>query len=509
MKFEISSHSIDKVSSDVAVVFAFEGKEDVIPTKSFSALDKTLGGFLTDAAKLERFTGKSGAVIIVHTLIKSGSTRGKIVSPRIAFAGLGKKEEFGSHELRKALSKVAKRLSKNINSIAVSWLDSSETKFDAKLCSRMIAEGLLLGSYIFARYKKKEKDEKEVELAILCEPDKNLHRQIQEGIEQGELYYQATKLARDLVNDQSAIVTPTFLANVAVDIAKKSNDVVCNVYEREEIAKMGMEAFLGVARAAETAPKFIVLEYLPAGRQAPGKQKLAIVGKGITFDSGGINIKPEQGMSTMKCDMAGAATVLGVFSVISDIKPDYPVMGIIAATPNLISGSALVPGDVLRAMNGKTIEVLNTDAEGRVTLADGLSYAVHKGAPEIIDLATLTGACMVALGTDYAGLFSNNQELAKKVKKAGEQSGERLWELPLPKEYKDLNKSEVADIANIPSSRYGGAITAALFLQEFIGSAAWVHLDIAGPAFYDKEHELGPKGGSGFGVRMLLNLLSA
>ena len=497
MKFEVSSNALDKISADVAVVFAFEGKDSFIPTKPFSSLDKTLSGFLTDIAKLERFTGKGSSVVIANTL-------GKLLSPRVALVGLGKKEEFSSRVLRKTLSKVSKLFNKKINSIAVSLPDNS-TKLDTKDSAQMIAEGLLLGSYVFGRYKKKEKDEKEFELSILSEPRTNLHAQIREGIERAELYYQATKLARDLVNDQSAVVTPTFLAQVAVDIAKKSKDVACKVYEREQIEKMGMEAFLGVARAAETAPKFIVLEYTPAKQSVT--HKLAMVGKGITFDSGGINIKPEQGMSTMKCDMAGAAAVLGVFSVISDIKPDYPVMGIIAATPNLISGSALVPGDVLRAMNGKTIEVLNTDAEGRVTLADSLSYAVKNGATEIIDLATLTGACMVALGTDYAGLFSNNQELSQKVKKAGEQSGERFWELPLPKEYKDLNKSEVADIANIPSSRYGGAITAGLFLQEFVGDVAWVHLDIAGPAFYDKEHELGPKGGTGFGVRTLLNLL--
>ena len=210
----------------------------------------------------------------------------------------------------------------------------------------------------------------------------------------------------------------------------------------------------------------------------------------------------------MKMDMSGAAIVLAVFSVISKIKPDFPVIGLIAATPNLISGTSLVPGDVVKALNGKTIEILDTDAEGRVTMADSLSYAVKQGATEILDFATLTGACMVALGDDITGLFSNNRDLAERVKKAAFDAGEKMWELPLEKQYKEMNKSEVADISNIPNSRYGGAITAALFLEEFVDGKPWVHMDIAGPAFASKHNDFGPKGGTGHGVRTVLNLLS-
>jgi leucyl aminopeptidase len=235
---------------------------------------------------------------------------------------------------------------------------------------------------------------------------------------------------------------------------------------------------------------------------------LAIVGKGITFDSGGINVKTGGHMQDMKMDMAGAAIVLSVFSVISKVKPEFPVIGVIAATPNMISGKSLVPGDVVKAMNGKTIEILDTDAEGRVTMADSLSFAVKEGATKILDFATLTGACMVALGNDITGLFSNNNELTAEIKKAAFDAGEKMWELPLEKEYKDMNKSEVADIANIPNSRYGGAITAALFLEEFIDNKHWAHMDIAGPAFAEKSTDLGPKGGTGHGVRTVLNLLS-
>lgn len=327
---------------------------------------------------------------------------------------------------------------------------------------------------------------------------------VEAGIELGEAFSQATMLARDLVNEQAAVATPTMLADLALDIAKKNEHVTCKIFDRDEVEKMGMNAFLGIARGAETPPKFIFLHYVP---KKAGKKKVALVGKGITFDTGGINVKPGNYMSDMKMDMAGGAAVLGVFSVLETIQPDCEVMGLIAATPNFISGNAIVPGDVVRALNGKTIEVLNTDAEGRVTMADSISFAVKEGATEIIDLATLTGACMVALGLQIAGLMSNDRALAEGVKKAAEESGEKVWELPLPEEYKDINKSEVADVANMPNVRFGDAIAAGLFLQEFVDTTPWVHLDIAGPAFTEREYVFGQKGGTGFGVRLLLNYL--
>ena len=268
-----------------------------------------------------------------------------------------------------------------------------------------------------------------------------------------------------------------------------------------------MNAFLGVARASGTPPKFIHLEYTPTKKS--GKEKLAIVGKGITFDSGGINVKPGDYMKDMKMDMSGAAVVLGVFSVISEIKPDFPVMGLIAATPNFISGNSLVPGDVVKAMNGKTIEVLNTDAEGRVTMADSLSYAVEKKATTIIDIATLTGAVMIALGPDITGLFSNDDGLKHKILDAAQEAGEKMWELPLDEDYKEMNESDVADIANIPNSIFGGTLTAALFLQEFVGEAKWAHLDIAGSAFITKPSDISQKGATGHGVRTILNYLKS
>jgi len=498
MNFELSINFLNKISADAIVVFAFEATTKPKLTQESAALDKLLTGIILREMESEDYKGKLGELLPIRM-------SGKILASKIYVLGLGKETDFNSNELRNAFSALAKNIKGKISSIAFSLLDSKEAGFDFDIQSQVIVEGLILGNYQFIKYKAEEKKEKKLESVIFAKCNKNIQAKIEKGIEKGKIFSKATKLARDLVNEPSAIVNPAFLANLALEIAKKNKDIICNVYGKEQIKKMGMGAFLGVAQAADTEPKFIHLEYRP--KKNADKNKIALVGKGITFDTGGISLKGDEHMVDMKMDMAGAAVVLSVFSVISEIQPKVSVMGLIAATPNMISAKSALPGDVVRAFNGKTIEILNTDAEGRVTLADSLSYAAKKGATQIIDLATLTGAALVALGSDIAALFVNNQELGKKIKKAADESGEKVWELPLEKTYKDMNKSEVADISNIPSSRYGGTITAALFLEEFVSGKPWVHLDIAGPAFAAKKHTLGPKGGTGFGVRTLLNFL--
>jgi leucyl aminopeptidase len=454
MKFEISQNLLSKISTDVQIVFVFQNDDEKSPAyirnADFNQIDTSLKGSLSKLALVDSFTGKSGTNI-------SFFTNDAIVPTKVIVAGLGKQSEF------------------------------------------------ILGSYKFIKYQEKKKGEKELELITLVANEQSEMKELKKTVKKAELYAKATMLARDLVNEPPTVATPTLLASLAKDIAKGNPTVTCKVLDKEAAMKLGMEAFLGIARAADTPPKFIILEYKP--EKPNKKKKLALIGKGITFDSGGINVKPGEHMSDMKMDMAGGAAVLGIFSVINEIKPEFSVLGLIAATPNMISGSSIVPGDVVRAMNGKTIEILNTDAEGRVTMADSLSYAVKEGATHILDFATLTGACMVALGTDIAGIFSNDRDLVESVKSAAFSEGEKVWELPLPKEYKSLNNSSVADIANLPSNRYGGAITAGLFLQEFVGNTPWVHFDIAGPAFSSRTHELGPKGGTGFGVRTVLQLL--
>lgn len=495
MIFELTDRKIEEVSASQLVVFVFEDKNSFLSTNSFKKLDAKLSGLLSKTLEEERFEAKEGSQITVYT-------QETITSPKIVIFGLGKKNEFNRHVLRRIAAKIAKSKGKSVSSIVLSLFDNKEIIFSQKEQLYEISLGLLLGSYQFIKYKKKDEKIQDLETVLITTPK---NTKTEEAIRDAKNAYLAIKLARDLVNEHASFVTPAHLGKIAAEIAKKDSLIKCRVYNKTEIEKMGMQAFLGVARGSDTPPVFIHLEYSPKGYK--GKEKLAIVGKGITFDTGGVSLKPSQYMTTMKCDMAGSAAVLGLFSIISSIKPKVAVIGLIAATPNLVSGKSIVPGDVVRAMNGKTIEVLNTDAEGRVTMADSLSYAVKNGATKIIDLATLTGACMAGLGTDYAGLFSNNKEFKKKLLASAEEAGEKVWEMPLVKEYKELNKSDVADVANISSSSYGGAITAALFLEEFVDEKPWVHLDIAGPAFAEKEHPLGSKGGTGFGVETLINLL--
>ena len=501
MQFEFTGNKLSNISADAVVIFVFAGekdkKEKYIPLEDFKKLDKDLNKKISKALDTSGFGGKRGELFDFFP-------QEKFLAKWIVVVGLGKKSEFNSNDLRRALAKLVNYLKGKVDSIALA-IPSKELNLESGQAAQLTSEGLLLGYYRFNKYKS-EKDKKRELSAIIFSKTGDTYKE-KKGVERAKIASDATIMARDLVNEQSAVATPTFLANLALSIAKKDkNYIKCKILDKEDIKKLGMDAFLGVSRAAQTPPKFIFLEYKP--EKSRSNEKLALVGKGITFDSGGINIKTGDGMSDMKMDMSGAAVVLSVFSVITRIKPDYPVIGLIAATANMISGQSLVPGDVVKAMNGKTIEILNTDAEGRVTLADSLSFAVRQGATKIIDLATLTGAAMIALGPDISGLFSNNRDLAEQIKKSAKLAGEKVWEMPLVKEYKQMNKSEVADIANIPNSRYGGTITAALFLQEFVGDKKWAHLDIAGPAFSSKSSDISSKGGTGYGVRTMLNLLS-
>lgn len=512
MKFEVIDTAFENVSTDALLVFAFEGSKEknkkYTPLTSFIAVNTILNNQLKTVADAEKFCGKRGEYLTVHPITKFTATR-------VIILGLGKQEEFVADDLRRALGSFVTRMRKKIDSFALSLPTEEEITHSVEQMAQLVGEGALLGAYEFAKYKKPEKGERELATGIIVSSDGN-QQQIKTGLRIAKLFAEATILARDLVNETPTIATPTYLARLAQDIAKSTPQISCKVLDRTQCEKLGMEAFLGIARAAgsDTPPKFIHLEYKPKNSKSKDSSanseqgKLALVGKGITFDSGGINVKPGDHMSDMKMDMSGAALVLGVFSVIAEIQPDFPVIGLIAATPNLISSTSIVPGDVVKAMNGKTIEILNTDAEGRVTLADSLSYAVKEGATKIIDFATLTGACLVALGPDISGLFSNNRSLAEEIKSAAFSAGEKVWELPLEKEYKSMNKSDVADIANIPNSRYGGTITAALFLEEFVDDKAWAHVDIAGPAFSTKASDIYQKGGTGHGVRTVLSMLT-
>lgn len=496
MKFTLKPNYSLASENDLLAVFCFEGKLEQI--LDFSS---ELNRFISEAAAKESFTGKDGEKLQI-------STKGMISSYKMLIVGLGKNEDFDIYKWQKSVSTAVRSLisSKGVKAGFILGDHLFTNNYSQNIIESSV-EAVILSSYSFIKYKSEEERKKvrkieEIEFFLKAGKINNQG----EALSIGEIKGLATCFARDLVNEPPGITTPLYLANVARDIAKESGGVIdVQILDRDEVKKLGMDSYLGVARGSEEPPKFIILTYQPYRF----KKNIAVIGKGITFDSGGLSIKSADYMETMKLDMAGAATVLSVFKYLNLLKPKVKVTGIIAACENMPSGKALKPGDILKSMNGKTIEVLNTDAEGRLTLADAFSYTVAKIKPDyMIDLATLTGACMVALGHDIAGMWGNDDKLNSSLMKAASESGEKVWLMPLEKEYKEMIKSQIADIKNVSSGRYGGAITASLFLSEFTGGIPWVHLDIAGPAFKEKSDALSPWGGSGFGVRLLLTYLS-
>ncbi|MEK7516105.1 MAG: leucyl aminopeptidase [Patescibacteria group bacterium] len=485
-------------SADALVVFGFNGKK---PNRTIAVLDRALGGKFLKFLKDEGWKGEAGESIAFPTL-------GKIPAKKVIIVGLGKEGELSLEDIRRAVGGTMKFFhGSTVREVAVSFCEAKGAS--ATECAQAMAEGAVLASYQYVKYKAAEAQkhaEKGIKKLTIVLPDSRIVRPVEAGIARALLLARAAVYARDLVNEPASICTPNHLAEHAQKLAEANpKRIRVEIFDRAEAKRRGMGAFLAVAQGAAEEPYFIHLTYRPVVAR---RKKIALVGKGITFDSGGLQIKPDSAMQTMKLDMSGAAAVLGVFSVLPELAPPHEVRGIIASTENMPGGKAYKPGDIVRAMNGKTIEIGHTDAEGRVTLADSLSFAAKLRPDMIIDLATLTGACMVALGEEIGGLMSNNRKLAEKVLAAGEQAGEKFWELPLVPEYKKLVQSHVADLRNSSSTRYGGAITAGLFLEEFVAGIPWAHLDIAGPAYAEREMApYIPLGGTGFGTRTIIELL--
>jgi leucyl aminopeptidase len=493
LKFQVKSGDILAVKSDAVIVGIFEGAKSLSGVTA--NVDKRLGNAILELIKIGEFKGKASETHVIHTL-------GKMPSRLVLVVGLGKKEKLNVEKIRNVMAESARILRKHsCKRCATVVAGAGINGISLINASRAISEGFILGSYQFRRHLTEKDEHPPVDEIICIEQDSSHISSIKKGLEIGQIIAQSTLLARDMVNEPGNYMTPVIMADKAKEIAK-NNNLELTILERDQMLKEKMGALLGVAQGTNQPPRFMIINY----KGAPSKKEtIGFVGKGLTFDSGGISLKPQDFMSDMKGDMAGGAAVIGAIDAIAKLKLKINVTAIIPATENLPGGKALKPGDVVKASNGKTIEVVNTDAEGRLILADALSYAVKKGISPLIDLATLTGACHVALGDQYAGLFTNNQELADKLLKAGKTVGEPLWQLPLPDDYKELNKSDIADIKN-SGGRYGGAITAALFLQEFVGNTPWVHLDIAAPFMADKTKGVYIKGATGFGVRTLVEL---
>jgi leucyl aminopeptidase len=456
-------------------------------------LDRLLHGGLAERIKKSQFTGAEGSSL-------SYSTAGRMPAANLVLIGLGKAEEVSAESWRKAGARARKEGSAlGVEDIGFFFSPEKE----AELAAGAVAEGVLLASYQFNKYRSERKPPSILRSLILFRPGLSRSGGMVRSVKQALDIAPGVSLARDLVNEPPSVATARYLGEQAQRHCR-GRGLKVEVWNKKKIEAMHLAGLLAVNRGSAEEPRFIVIRYRPAGKR---RKKVALIGKGITFDSGGLSLKPAKSMETMKLDMAGGAAIIGAMSRLPELGFPVEVTGYIPTTDNLPGGSAQKPGDIIRYLNGKTIEVLNTDAEGRLILADGLALAAKEKPDYMINLATLTGACMVALGTEIAGIFSNNQALAEALIRSGRESGEKLWQLPLVKEYRDEIKSSVADMKNIGGS-YGGAITAALILQEFVDGVPWAHLDIAGPAFAEKEMLTSAKGGTGFGVRTLLRFLS-
>lgn len=489
MEISVLNAALKEQACDVLVVGIWEKTETLAGVAA--SVDEASGGLISEfVIKRDKFEGKFGTTYLLQTY-------GKIPAHKVLVVGLGEKEKFTTNKLREVSAKIVGKVS-SIKAKKV-CIDLGKLEFDASVSGQVVAEGALIADYSFDKYKSEKKEDEKVKEFVLVEEKKEKFEKLQTGLEKGKEIANAMTFARNLANEPAQYATPSKLA----EIAKKIDGIKAKVYEKDDIEKMGMGAFLAVGKGSCENPKFIHMKYSPTNP----KKKIALIGKGITFDSGGLDIKPPSSMLNMKDDMSGAACILAVMNALKQFNPNVEVHGIIAACENMPGCGAYKPGDILTAKNKKTIEVDNTDAEGRLTLADALCFASELGVDEVIDIATLTGAVMVALGTQAAGIFGNNQKLIDKLVKTGEENGERFWQLPMYEEYFEGLKSDVADMKNA-GARWAGASTAALFLQKFIDEKiAWAHLDIAGVAFLEKPQKELSKGATGAGVRTLINYI--
>ncbi len=490
-------------ASDLIILPVTKGK--TLFSGQTASFKKLLDEDMVAHAESRGFEGGLGEVLALPTY---GTTKAKFVM----FLGAGERGSITAETYRRLGALCVKKARElKLKNVATTWSALPASSLSAREAACAFAEGAHLASYGFHTYHKRNADrhaKTKLKTLTVYEASAVSIAAIERGLAEAAVLAGATSLARDLVNTPSQDMVPMTMAEVAKEIAASSKRVSIKTFDRERMRRMNMHATLAVARGSEHEPVGVHLVYKPTTNP---KKRIVIVGKAVTFDSGGLSLKPGDGMMTMKIDMAGAATVLGVFKALPELAPNVEVHGIFLAVENMPSGNAYRPGDVVRAMNGSTIEVLNTDAEGRVTLADALSYAATLKPDAIIDLATLTGACVVALGEEIAGLMGTDRKLMERLKSSAEATGEYIWELPMHPSYEDHVKSKIADVKNIGAKGQAGTISAAMFLKHFVPrEIPWAHLDIAGPSYTERETRPDqPPGASGFGVRLLMRYLQA
>jgi len=496
MQVDVKVGRAETEPADVLVLTHCEG--EALNKQDGAALDKSLGGSLRELVQSKEFEGRNGELLVYHT-------HGKVPAKRLLLVGLGKKKDLTLDAVRQAMGHAAKRVRHVKASSFVALLPAVTPKGQSPVdIAQAMAEGAILGSYQFTAYRSDNNGQaKDVNRMTILAQQKGQVRQLTEGVRRGVATADATCFVRDLCNHPSNVMTPTRIANEAKAIAKEEG-LALKILEQKDMEQFGMGALLGVARGSHEPPKFIVLEY--NGAKNKDERPVVLVGKTITFDTGGISLKPAENMEHMKADMTGGAEVLASVRAAARLKLPMRVVSILPVAENMPGGRAMKPGDIVKTLSGKTVEVQNTDAEGRLILADALAYAQRYKPAALIDIATLTGACVVALGQFAIGMFGTDAKLKEQIRKSGLRAGERVWEMPLWEEYFEQLKSDVADMRNI-GGRGGGMITAALFLSKFAGDGAWAHIDIASTDWSERERAYIPKGPTGIGTRLLIQYL--
>ena len=501
MDIQVTNQSIKDMACDalvVGVAFQKAEKKALVLTKTARTVDGLLGGMLQEIFTNGEFKGNVGELATIHTM-------GKMAAKRVVVVGLGMQEKLQTQAILWTSATAARHLQQmGAHFIALAChLEDAELDVEQQIQAEV--EGAILGAYTFKKYVHTNTNGNgrglnKIDVIADSAGDPHLQQALHRAIALAE----ATNFARDMVNEPPNVLTPTEMANRASLVAKQFG-LECTVLDRPQMHELGMGGLLAVSQGSAEPAKFIILHY--HGAPSSTEKDIVLVGKGITFDSGGLSIKPAERMPEMKVDMAGGAAVIGAMYAIAALKPAINVTVLVPTTENMPSGTAYRPGDILRIMNGKTIEIVNTDAEGRLVLADALSYAVMKEhASTIIDVATLTGAIVTALGSVMSGIFCNDDELSQEIIAAGRVEGEKFWRMPLDEEYAEAIMSDVADIKQT-AGRSAGAVKAAKILEHFVGEAKWAHLDIAGTNFIDTKKPYQEKGATGFAVRTLAELI--
>jgi len=494
---ELKTQKVDfsKCKTDILAVGLFSDAKEL--DKLNKEINSKLNGAIDRLIELGDFKAKDGTSSVVYG---NGQTGAK----RILLVGLGEKKKATLDAVRDAAAHAAKTsVELKAKTMSLALHRAFGGRFDLSAMGQAFGEGIYFGSYRYDEFITENENGRLGSLKVeLIDPDSEKIQKLKQGLSNGIAIGKAQSYARTLANRPANVINPAELAAAAKEIARGSNRLNCTVFDEKQMAAKGMGGVLAVGSGSQNKPRFIILKYSPPGKAAGNLPTVALVGKAITFDSGGISIKPSANMDEMKLDKSGGIAVLGAMKALAELAPPVNVFGIVPSAENMPSGTSYRPGDIINTFSGKTVEVQNTDAEGRMILCDAISYAVKQKCDIIIDIATLTGACVVALGKYMAGLMGNNDGLIKDLQKAAEASGEKVWPMPSGEEYAKEMKSKIADLKNI-GSKWGGACTAAAFLRQFAGDTKWAHLDIAGVWNFEKATEFTSEGASAFGVRLL------